>query len=329
MEETIGKRIMHLRKSRGLTQEQLAEQLGVTAQAVSKWENDVSCPDVTLLPKLAEVFQVTTDFLLGRPMAAEVVEPPHKKPKDKTGEYSFQWDVSSSTLPWFATAVLLFAVAMLLNRTVLAGYGEARIWSLMWPAALLSWGICSLWSKISLLSIGLTLCGGYWLVNNMNLIQQNFELPWSIILLGLLILWAISSLIRHFRGNRRKWKCGHFGGAKAGVRSPGRLQHEISFSSDRIFVDEFQCSGGYVSVSFGDLIIDLRGCSTVLPDAYLQADVSFGSLTLLLPHNWKVQANPSRSFGSVSTHGVPSPTADQVLQVMGNVSFGSLDLRWE
>ena len=55
MEQTIGKRIMTLRKSRGMTQDQLAEQVGVTAQAVSKWENDISCPDINLLPRLAEI----------------------------------------------------------------------------------------------------------------------------------------------------------------------------------------------------------------------------------------------------------------------------------
>ena len=42
--DTLGKRIMALRKAAGMTQEQVAERLGVSPQAVSKWENDVSCP---------------------------------------------------------------------------------------------------------------------------------------------------------------------------------------------------------------------------------------------------------------------------------------------
>ena len=66
MEETLGKRIVQHRKDMGLTQDQLAERLGVTAQAVSKWENDQSCPDINMLPKLAELFGTTTDALLGR-----------------------------------------------------------------------------------------------------------------------------------------------------------------------------------------------------------------------------------------------------------------------
>ena len=64
MEQSLGKRIVQYRKQMGLTQDQLAEQLGVTAQAVSKWENDISCPDINMLPRLAEIFGTTTDTLL-------------------------------------------------------------------------------------------------------------------------------------------------------------------------------------------------------------------------------------------------------------------------
>ena len=65
MEETLGKRIVAHRKRLGLTQDRLAELLGVTAQAVSKWENDQYCPDITMLPKLAQTFGVSVDELLG------------------------------------------------------------------------------------------------------------------------------------------------------------------------------------------------------------------------------------------------------------------------
>ena len=63
MEQTLGKRISKNRKKLNLTQDQLAEKLGVTAQAVSKWENDLSCPDINMLPRLAELFETTTDAL--------------------------------------------------------------------------------------------------------------------------------------------------------------------------------------------------------------------------------------------------------------------------
>lgn len=61
---TLGKRIAQLRRKKNLRQEDLANALGVSTQAVSKWENDQSCPDISLLPKLAKLLGVTVDTLL-------------------------------------------------------------------------------------------------------------------------------------------------------------------------------------------------------------------------------------------------------------------------
>ena len=61
---TLGQRIAELRRHKGLTQEALAEALGVTPPAVSKWENSVTCPDILLLPALAKLLGVTVDALL-------------------------------------------------------------------------------------------------------------------------------------------------------------------------------------------------------------------------------------------------------------------------
>lgn len=64
MELKIGNKIKLLRKKRQLTQEQLAEKIGVSFQAVSKWENNVALPDITLIPVLASFFGVSTDEIL-------------------------------------------------------------------------------------------------------------------------------------------------------------------------------------------------------------------------------------------------------------------------
>ena len=64
MEMTIGKRIAALRKEKGLKQDNLAQMLEVSPQAVSKWENDQTCPDISLLPKLARILGVSVDELL-------------------------------------------------------------------------------------------------------------------------------------------------------------------------------------------------------------------------------------------------------------------------
>ncbi len=62
----IGKNILELRKAKNVTQEALAAELGVTAAAVSKWENGYTLPDILMLCALADFFNVTTDELLGR-----------------------------------------------------------------------------------------------------------------------------------------------------------------------------------------------------------------------------------------------------------------------
>ncbi|MDD4774213.1 MAG: helix-turn-helix transcriptional regulator [Eubacteriales bacterium] len=65
MSQSIGKTIKKLRKERNFTQEELAEQLNVTPQAVSKWENEAGMPDISQIIPLASVFGVSTDVLLG------------------------------------------------------------------------------------------------------------------------------------------------------------------------------------------------------------------------------------------------------------------------
>ena len=71
---TLGSRIAALRKEMGLTQEALAQKLEVTNQSVSKWESDQCCPDILLLPKIADIFGITMDALFGRelPTAAGI-----------------------------------------------------------------------------------------------------------------------------------------------------------------------------------------------------------------------------------------------------------------
>lgn len=62
--EKVGEQIAVLRKSKGLTQSELGERLGVSFQAVSKWERGETLPDITLLPDLAKILETTIDFIL-------------------------------------------------------------------------------------------------------------------------------------------------------------------------------------------------------------------------------------------------------------------------
>ena len=83
MDNTIGKRISALRREKDLKQEDIAQALGVSSQAVSKWENDQSCPDISLLPKLARLLSVSVDTLLSGEEEKPAVEfVPEQKRKD-------------------------------------------------------------------------------------------------------------------------------------------------------------------------------------------------------------------------------------------------------
>ena len=62
--KSLGMMIAELRKANGMTQLELADRMGVTDKAVSKWERDLSCPDLSSMPKLAEIFDMSVDELM-------------------------------------------------------------------------------------------------------------------------------------------------------------------------------------------------------------------------------------------------------------------------
>ena len=73
--QSFGSMIAALRKEQGMTQLELAEKMGVTDKAVSKWERDLSFPDVNSIPKLAEIFNVTVDEIMHiKPITKEITE---------------------------------------------------------------------------------------------------------------------------------------------------------------------------------------------------------------------------------------------------------------
>lgn len=72
-DSVLGLKIAFYRKLNGLTQEELAEKAGVSTQAVSKWEQRLSCPDIMLLPELANIFRITIDELFGLSLEKETV----------------------------------------------------------------------------------------------------------------------------------------------------------------------------------------------------------------------------------------------------------------
>ena len=112
----IGRNILELRKQKDIKQEELASELGITAAAVSKWENGYTLPDILMLCALADFFAVTTDELLGRNTArkqAVIVaetEDLGQKIADLIGKYNIQTNVILTDYE-VALAVLEFEAA--------------------------------------------------------------------------------------------------------------------------------------------------------------------------------------------------------------------------
>ena len=79
----IADRILYLRKSKGISQEELADKVGVSRQAVSKWESEQSMPDVGKIIIMSDYFNVTTDYIL---KGIEVVENKEEKSKEIVGK---------------------------------------------------------------------------------------------------------------------------------------------------------------------------------------------------------------------------------------------------
>ena len=328
-QQTMGKRIMQLRKEKGYTQEQLAEMMGVSAQAVSKWENDVSCPDISILPMLAEKLGVTTDELLGvKPIEPKVViVDAQKTNKENDGSFSVSWDGGKSAKKdgiWFAVLVIVLGLAFLVQRLGFVSFG---IWSIVWPAVIIGLGVSWMIKRFSFFAVAVAGLGVYFLLFNLGVIS--LVLTWSIIwpsllvLLGLTILYE--TLIPH------KHKCGvNFSGDKNKRSSyqeeNGFVSYDCEFSDEnrKVSVEEFM--GGDIDLSFGKSELDLTSVKRVTTNAKLNVDVSFGTFDLIVPKTIRLYLKSDKSFGSIQINGEPNPDATQTLQVDGDVSFGTMNV---
>lgn len=94
MQKILSANIARCRKEQGLTQEQLAAKLGITYQAISKWETGQTMPDITLLPTLAHALNVSVDKLLGYDAGCHELSPYEEKYQKE----AYYWGVEPSTM---------------------------------------------------------------------------------------------------------------------------------------------------------------------------------------------------------------------------------------
>ena len=324
MEQTLGKRIVMHRKRLGLTQDQLAESLGVTAQAVSKWENDQSCPDINMLPKLAQLFGTSVDALLGNEAQpvyeAEVVQPEEKKPN-----WEFYWDTGRHSKIGFALTILALGIQLILSSYL---QRDLSFWQLLWPTALCMFGVWGLYPKFSFFRIGCFLFGGYFLLEKWELLPitlgSNIVFPVILVLLGLSVLADATKRPKKSTisfTNHGKQNCDYSCDQDSFV-------FDASFGSMTQVVTIHRLRHGDIDTSFGKYTIDLTQLGSVTDGCRLAVDCSFGETVLMVPSRFLVQNETSTAFGNVEVVGCADATPDGIISLGADISFGKLIVQY-
>ncbi|MBQ7344836.1 MAG: helix-turn-helix transcriptional regulator [Oscillospiraceae bacterium] len=316
---TLGKRIAAGRKRLGLTQDQLADKIGITAQAVSKWENDQSCPDISTLPKLADILQTTTDALLGR---AEAPTPPPADPAPV--QPAIKWSTGSRHYTLRHAFLALFIGAITLTAALLGHH--MTFWSILWPSVILVVGVSGSWRRSSFFRIGCLLLGGWFLLENTGLLTIGLDT--AMILPIILLLFGFSLLLDAMLGRKAVTHHGHHPSQGDYQIDGDRLCFRSSFGENRQKITMTRLSEGDISVSFGDYELDFSGVDQISDGCFLSANCSFGELLLVIPSRYLVQCDGSTSFASIETIGHPDPSHSASIALQANCSFGQITIKY-
>lgn len=341
MDATLGKRIAQHRKSLGMTQDQLAEKLGITAQAVSKWENDLSCPDITVLPKLADIFGTTTDALLGRDAEVPVCETQIVTEGDDenngftydNGKVHFHWDGAKLEGVGLACWVLLTGIVYLITRLIPI---DVSFWNILWPSFLLVLGIFGLFPRFSAFRLGCALVGGYFLADKLHILSMKPDN--GIIFAVIILLFGLSLLADALRKHKRRDfhvnyinKDGkvHHGKIHHDYKVDGNnFEYEASFGSSTQLVQLDKLRSGKICTNFGEYTVDLSGVADVENGCRLDAECNFGELVILVPRAYTVIPDTSTSFASFQLDGHPEEVSKGTILLNASVSFGDITVRY-
>ncbi len=326
---TLGERIKYHRTRLHMTQEQLAERMGVSAQAVSKWEHNQSCPDISILPDLADLFGISVDELLGKASSQKVHEAEVVDEKPNTN-WTWNWTPYKKSNILFAIYILVIGGLMLMNN--ICNYDVSR-WDVIWTMAVAFIGIIGLLKDFSVFSLVLSLSGVYFLLSKYDVLP--FSLKWGYVFPAIVLLWGISLLIDNFRGKRHfhvhyRPKDGTDGTPRHECNcTDGYLDYDLSFGTYRAVVATELLKGGKIDASFGQFTIDFSACKAIAADCTIEIDQSFGSLTLLIPKNYLAEIKDDDKFmASVEIEGTPVSFTYGTIHLKLDNSFGAFKIRY-
>lgn len=341
MDSTLGKRITANRKRLGLTQDQLAEQLGITAQAVSKWENDLSCPDISILPKLVDIFGITTDALLGREETIPVCETEvvteevHERNgfNIKNGNFNFEWDSGKKDGIGLACWVILTGILYLISQLI---HIDVSFWNILWPSFLLVFGLFGLYPKFSAFRLGCALVGGYFLIDKLQVLSV--KLDNGVLIAVAVLLFGCSLLADALRKNKKPKFSASYTDENGKVYH-GKTTHDYnidgdsftydaSFGSSTQLVQIDKLRTGNIDTNFGEYTVDLTGVAELENPCHLHADCNFGELTILVPRCYTVIPDSSTSFAGFEIKGTPDAASRGRIYLTASVSFGEICIRY-
>ena len=332
METTLGKRIVQNRKRIGLTQDQLAEQLGVTAQAVSKWENDQSCPDINMLPRLSDIFGISTDELLGREAPAPVYvgtvdsgEGEGEGEGEETQKWEFRFDSGRKSSLCFGLTVLTVGVLYLLSKIL---HWDADFWDILWPTIPLIYGLFGIY-PFSTMRMACAIVGGYFLVNNLGLLS--FSVPGELVWPAIIILfgvWLVAKAVKKPRRAKIKIKDKSPKQKENMVVGSRSFEYSASFGESTQYVEIDCLKEGSVSTGFGEYTVDLSGVEAVEDDCTIELSSAFGELTLLVPRRFSVRPNSSTFLAQFEIVGNHDEDPTGAIRVNGNAALGEILIKY-
>ena len=335
MEETLGKRIAANRKRLGITQDRLAEQLGVTPQAVSKWENDQSCPDIAMLPRLAAIFGISVDALLGvaQPLEAHVHEAEivneDTEENDDKNRWEVTWNAGRSGNVALSIWIILTSVGMFAAKYLQL---DLSLWDLLWTNGLIVLGLYQSFREFSFLYLGCALFGAYSLADKLELFPS--VMSRDLLLPACLLLFGLSLLVDALRKPKKPEFVVKRNGKISSKKVSSCNIREDSFDCEFIFCDKEQLIDlpllreGDAEVRFGELTLDLSGCREFAPSCWIDAECSFGELTILVPRHIRANIVRDTAFGAIDVVGECDPDAAGTLNIDAEVQFGQITVQY-
>ncbi len=184
----FSKNLLALRKSRGLSQAQLASDLNYTDKAVSKWEKNETIPDITSLSAIAEYFDITVDDLI---KDHDVVKKSNKK------KNRFRITFSSIAICFVVVGLIYLILAL---NSVDRSYIAIPFASLTGGIVLIV--LASLWFRRTIIFIGVSVT--IWSLALIVMLFMNFNLFWVILIIAFVINLSFYPFLKIFLGKERK-----------------------------------------------------------------------------------------------------------------------------